>query len=125
VPDLHAMPSSSPAAHVTSLTMRDDPSSPAPVVGPPPMEDAYLILASERIFLVPAQLILPEIRDYHMPPAGIAHNLVNVSIEKRFPGHAYKVANGLLGLGQMMFAKVVLVTDDPEVDVADHQGFWR
>ncbi|HZW99003.1 MAG TPA: menaquinone biosynthesis decarboxylase [Trueperaceae bacterium] len=121
----YTLPDLYPAFHVTAVTMRDDPVYPATIVGPPPMEDAYLILASERIFLVPAQLILPEIRDYHMPPAGIAHNLVNVSIEKRFPGHAYKVANGLLGLGQMMFAKVVLVTDDPEVDVADHQGFWR
>ncbi len=121
----YTLPDLYPAFHVTAITMRDDPVYPATIVGPPPMEDAYLILASERIFLVPAQLILPEIRDYHMPPAGIAHNLVHVSIEKRYPGQAYKVANGLLGLGQMMFAKVVLVSDDPEVDVTDHQGFWR
>ncbi|MBX3145077.1 MAG: UbiD family decarboxylase, partial [Trueperaceae bacterium] len=57
--------------------------------------------------------------------AGIAHNLVNVRIDKRFPGHAYKVGNGLLGLGQMMFAKVILVSDDPAADPKDHQGFWR
>src|SRR5690606_23731115 len=50
---------------------------------------------------------------------------VNVRIDKRFPGHAYKVANGLLGLGQMMFAKVVLVSDDPDLAVTDHQAFWR
>jgi 4-hydroxy-3-polyprenylbenzoate decarboxylase len=121
----YTLPDLYPAFHVTAITMRDDPVYPATVVGPPPMEDAYLILASERIFLVPAQLILPEIRDYHMPPAGIAHNLVNVLIEKRYPGQAYKVANGLLGLGQMMFAKVVLVSDDPELDPKDHIGFWR
>jgi len=121
----YTLPDLYPAFHVTAITMRDDPVYPATVVGPPTMEDAYLILASERIFLVPAQLILPEIRDYHMPPAGIAHNLVNVSIEKRYPGQAYKVANGLLGLGQMMFAKVVLVSDDPELDPKDHLGFWR
>ena len=121
----YTLPDLYPAFHVTAITMRDDPVYPATVVGPPPMEDAYLILASERIFLVPAQLILPEIRDYHMPPAGIAHNLVNVLIDKRYPGQAYKVANGLLGLGQMMFAKVVLVSDDPELDPKDHLGFWR
>ncbi len=121
----YTLPDLYPAFHVTAITMREDPVYPATIVGPPPMEDAYLILASERIFLVPAQLILPEIRDYSMPPAGIAHNLVNVSIEKRFPGHAYKVANGLLGLGQMMFAKVVLVSDDPDLSPQDHLGFWR
>lgn len=74
-----------PTFHVTALTMRSDPIYPATIVGRPPMEDAYLIEASERIFLVPAQLILPELLDYHMPPAGIAHNLVNVRIEKSYP----------------------------------------
>ncbi|MDA0700139.1 MAG: menaquinone biosynthesis decarboxylase, partial [bacterium] len=113
-----------PAFHVTAITMRRDAIYPATIVGRPPMEDAYLIEASERLFLVPAQLILPEIVDYHMPPAGIAHNLVNVVIRKSYPGQAYKVANGLLGLGQMMFAKVVLVTD-ADVAPQDHAGFWR
>jgi 4-hydroxy-3-polyprenylbenzoate decarboxylase len=113
-----------PRFHVTAITMRSGAVYPATIVGRPPMEDAYLIEASERIFLVPAQLILPEIVDYHMPPAGIAHNLVNVRITKGYPGQAYKVANGLLGLGQMMFAKVVLVSDT-DVAPQDHLGFWR
>jgi 4-hydroxy-3-polyprenylbenzoate decarboxylase len=113
-----------PAFHVTAITMRRDAIYPATIVGRPPMEDAYLIEASERLFLVPAQLILPEIVDYHMPPAGIAHNLVNVRIKKGYPGQAYKVGNGLLGLGQMMFAKVILLTDD-DVAVNDHPAFWR
>ncbi|HEX7004159.1 MAG TPA: menaquinone biosynthesis decarboxylase [Trueperaceae bacterium] len=113
-----------PVFHVTAITMRKNPIYPATIVGRPPMEDAYLIEASERLFKVPAQMILPELVDYHMPPAGIAHNLVNVVIEKRYPGQAYKVANGLLGLGQMMFAKVILVTDE-DVSPRDHQTFWR
>jgi 4-hydroxy-3-polyprenylbenzoate decarboxylase len=113
-----------PAFHVTAITMRRNAIYPATIVGRPPMEDAYLIEASERIFLVPAQLIIPEIKDYHMPPAGIAHNLVNVVIEKSYPGQAYKVANGLLGLGQMMFAKALLVTDE-NVKPQQHLEFWR
>lgn len=113
-----------PSFHVTAVTMRKTPLYPATIVGRPPMEDAYLIEASERIFLVPAQLIMPEIKDYHMPPAGIAHNLVNVVIDKQYPGQAYKVANGLLGLGQMMLAKLLLVTD-AEVKPQDHLEFWR
>lgn len=113
-----------PRFHVTAVTMRRGAVYPATIVGRPPMEDAYLIEASERIFLMPAQLILPEILDYHMPPAGIAHNLVNVRIRKGYPGQAYKVANGLLGLGQMMFAKVVLVSDT-DTPPQDHLAFWR
>lgn len=121
----YTLPDLYPRFHVTALTTRADPIYPATVVGPPPMEDAYLIEASERIFLEPARFILPEIADYHMPPAGIAHNLVNVRIRKSYPGQAYKVANGLLGLGQMMFAKVILVADAPDADPRDHLGFWR
>lgn len=120
----YTLPDLYPAFHVTAISMRKDAIYPATIVGRPPMEDAYLIEASERIFLVPAQLILPEIKDYHLPPAGIAHNLVNVVIDKHYPGQAYKVANGLLGLGQMMLAKVILVSDG-EVKPQDHPGFWR
>ncbi len=109
-----------PRFHVTAITHRRNAVYPATIVGRPPMEDAYLVEASERLFLPAAKLILPEIADYHMPPAGIAHNWVNVSIEKRYPGQAYKVANGLLGLGQMMFAKVIVVVDK---DIPVKPGF--
>jgi len=121
----YTLPDEYPRFHVTAVTTSEDPLYPATVVGRPPMEDAYLIEASERIFLEPARFILPEIVDYHLPPAGIAHNLVNVVIEKSYPGQAFKVANGLLGLGQMMLAKVLLVSDDPAADPKDHLGFWR
>lgn len=119
----YTLPDLYPVFHVTAITMRKNPIYPATIVGRPIMEDAFLIEASERIFLTPAQLILPEILDYHMPPAGIAHNLVNVRIHKDYPGHAYKVANGLLSLGQMMFAKVILVSDS-DVPVQEHYAFW-
>lgn len=112
-----------PRFHVTAVTMRRNPIYAATIVGRPPMEDAYLIEASERLFLPAAQLILPEISDYAMPPAGVAHNLVVVAIKKLYPGHAYKVANGLLGLGQMMFAKVIVVVDDG-TPVTDFAQVW-
>ena len=50
-----------PVFHVTAITMRRNAIYPATIVGRPPMEDAYLIEASERIFLVPAQLIMPRV----------------------------------------------------------------
>lgn len=120
----YTLPDRYPLFHVTAVTMRRAPVYPATIVGRPPMEDAYLIEASERLFLPAAQLIIPEIVDYHMPSAGVAHNLVVVSIKKDFPGQAYKVANGLFGLGQMMFAKVIVVVDD-HVRVNDMDAVWR
>lgn len=120
----YTLPELYPRFHVTAITMRRNPVYPATIVGRPPMEDAYLIEASERLFLPAAQLILPELSDYHMPPAGVAHNLVFASIKKRYPGEAYKTANGLFGLGQMMFAKVIVVLDDG-VPVNDFSAVWR
>lgn len=120
----YTLPDLYPLFHVTAVTMRRNPVYPATIVGRPPMEDAYLIEASERLFLPAAQLIIPEIVDYHMPPAGVAHNLVVVSIKKSYPGQAYKVANGLFGLGQMMFAKVIVVVDEG-VNVTDMNAVWR
>ena len=120
----YTLPDLYPLFHVTAVTMRRSPIYPATIVGRPPMEDAYLIEASERLFLPAAQLIQPEIADYHMPPAGVAHNLVVVSIHKDYPGQAYKVANGLFGLGQMMNAKVIAVVD-AGVPVNDMDAVWR
>ena len=54
----------------------------------------------------------------HFPAQGIFHNLVIVSIDKRYPGHARKVMNTLWGLGQLMFSKIIVVVDR-DVDVHD------
>jgi len=101
-----------PRFHVTAITHRRGAIYPATIVGVPPMEDAYLIEATERLFLPALRLVLPEVADYHMPPEGVAHNWVNVALRKEFPGQAYKVAYGMLGLGQMMFAKVLVAVDE-------------
>ena len=60
-----------PVFHVTTVTMRKNPIYPATLVGRPPVEDVYLGGATERIFLPLAQLTMPEIVDYHMPPEGV------------------------------------------------------
>ena len=82
------------------------------IVGLPPMEDYWLGKATERLFLPLIQLVVPEIVDMNMPAEGVFHNLVIVSIEKRFPGHAHKVMYALWGMGQMMFARNIVVVDD-------------
>ena len=112
-----------PRVHVTAVTMRRDAIYPATIVGRPPMEDYYLGHATERIFLPLLRLTMPEIADYHMPAYGIFHNLVFVSIRKQYPGHAWKVMNGLWGQGLMSLAKVLVVLDD-WVKVRDPEEAW-
>jgi 4-hydroxy-3-polyprenylbenzoate decarboxylase len=112
-----------PQVHVTAITMRENPIFPATIVGRPPMEDYYLGHATERIFLPLLKLTIPEIVDYHMPPEGIFHNLVFVSIKKEYPGQAQKVMNALWGQGLMSLAKVLVIVDD-WVNVQDEKEAW-
>jgi 4-hydroxy-3-polyprenylbenzoate decarboxylase len=114
-----------PVFHLTCVTRRRKPIYPSTIVGRPPMEDAYLGKASERIFLPLIRLMLPEIVDLNLPPEACFHNLVIISIRKRWPGHAFKVINGIWGLGQLMFSKCVIVVDE-HVNVHDPvEVLWR
>jgi 4-hydroxy-3-polyprenylbenzoate decarboxylase len=112
-----------PRVRVTALTMRKRPVYATTIVGRPPMEDFYLGHATERIFLPLLKLTVPEIVDYHMPPEGIFHNLVFVSIDKQYPGHAYKVMNALWGQGLMSLAKLLIIVDK-DVNVRDPREVW-
>jgi len=99
-----------PVFHVTCITHRRDAVYPATIVGVPPMEDAWMGKATEKIFFAPIKLaIAPEIRELHMPVAGVAHNLVIVSIDKTYPGQGMKVLSALFGAGQMMLSKYIIV----------------
>ena len=115
---LYSRPDDYPVFHLTCVTQRKRPIYLTTVVGVPPMEDYYLGLASERIFLPMIRKTLPEIVDMHFPAEGIFHNLVIVSIDKRYPGHARKIMNAFCGLGQLMFSKTIVVVDK-DVDVQD------
>ena len=116
----YSLPDWYPKFHVTAITYKNNAVYPTTIVGIPPQEDAWIGKATERIFLpLIKQTLLPEIVDMNLPFAGVAHNLSIVSMKKRFPGHALKVAHSLWGAGQMMFNKV-MITVDAEVDVNNY-----
>ncbi len=101
-----------PVFHLTAITHRKNPVYSATVVGRPPMEDCYLALTTERLFLPMLQMVMPEIKDYLLPWEGVFHSIAVISIEKEYPGHAAKIASGLWGSGQMSFAKALVIIDD-------------
>ncbi len=114
-----------PVFHLTAVTRRRDAIYPTIVVGRPPMEDYWLGKATERLFLPVIRMMLPEIVDMNMPAEGVFHNLVIVSVRKRYPGQARKVMYGLWGLGLLMLAKTVVVVDEG-VNVHDlSEVAWR
>ena len=114
-----------PVFHLTCVTHRMNPIYHTIIVGRPPMEDCHMAAAIERLFLPLMKKQLPEIVDFHMPFEGIFHNLVLVSIDKQYPGHARKVMHALWGLGQAMVSKVIVVMDR-DVNVRDYsQVTWK
>jgi len=109
-----------PLLHITCISHRKDAIYPATLVGIPPQEDKYLAIATEKIFLNPIKFtMVPEIKDLHLPEEGIGHNIAIVKIAKSYPGQAIKVAHALWGAGQMMFNKIMIVTDS-DIDIRDH-----
>lgn len=118
-----------PVFHVTCITHKKNAVYPTTIVGRPPMEDCYMSIATERAFLPLLKMVFPEIIDYSLPFEGVFHNCVIVSIKKRFPGHGKKIMNSLWGMGQMMYAKMIIVVDeniDPhDVNAVSKQVFER
>jgi 4-hydroxy-3-polyprenylbenzoate decarboxylase len=105
-----------PVFHVECITHRKDAVYPCTIVGKPPMEDFYIGSASVRVFLPVFKMNFPEIVDIALPAEGVFHNMVFVSIKKQYPYHAFKIMNGLWGMGQMMFSKFIIVVDS-HIDV--------
>ena len=101
-----------PLMHVTAITHKKDPIIPMTIVGVPPMEDGYLGEAIGDALLPVLKFQHRDVVDTFLPLETGFHNLAIVSSKQRFPRQARKTALGLLGAGQMMFLKVVVVVDE-------------
>ncbi|MCC6691651.1 MAG: menaquinone biosynthesis decarboxylase [Bacteroidia bacterium] len=109
-----------PKFHITCITHKKNAIYPSTIVGIPPQEDAWIGKATERIFLAPIKMtLLPEIVDMELPVEGVFHNLTIVKIKKEYAGHAQKVMNAMWGAGQMMFNKILVITDG-SIDVHNY-----
>ncbi|MEM4524512.1 MAG: menaquinone biosynthesis decarboxylase [Archaeoglobaceae archaeon] len=101
-----------PVFHIENITHRENPIYHATIVGKPPMEDAWLGKATERIFLPLIKFLNPEIVDMNLPVEGGFHGIAIVSIKKRYPGQAKKVMYSLWGLGMLSLTKIIIVVDE-------------
>ncbi|QVK17937.1 menaquinone biosynthesis decarboxylase [Mycoplasmatota bacterium] len=120
----YSLPDFYPVFHIEKITRKRNPIYHATIVGIPPMEDCYMALATEEIFLPLMQMPVPEIVDLHLPFEGVFHNCAITSIKKQYPKHAHKVMNSFWGTGQMMYQKFVC-TVDADKNIKDYQDiFW-
>jgi 4-hydroxy-3-polyprenylbenzoate decarboxylase len=121
----YSLPDWYPQFHVTAITHRKSPVYPATIVGIPPQEDAWLGKATERIFLAPIKMMMiPEMVDMDMPVEGVFHNLVIAQIHKEYAGQGQKVMNAMWGAGQMMFNKILVLTDEG-VSIQDYSALAK
>ncbi len=113
-----------PVFHVKKIVQKKNPVYPTTIVGKLWHEDVIMGKAIERLFLSLITLQIPEIVDMNTMEEAVFHNMVVVSIRKRYPGHAKKVMFSIWGTGQLMFSKIVLVVD-PDINVHDRkQVIW-
>jgi 4-hydroxy-3-polyprenylbenzoate decarboxylase len=121
----YSLPDWYPKFHITAITHRKNPVYPATIVGIPPQEDAWLGKATERIFLAPIKMtMVPEIIDMDMPVEGVFHNLVITQIKKEYAGQGQKVMNAMWGAGQMMFNKILVISDE-QVPIQKYEELAR
>lgn len=121
----YSLPDWYPKFHITAITHKKNAVYPATIVGIPPQEDAWLGKATERIFLAPIKMtMVPEILDMEMPVEGVFHNLVIAKIQKEYAGQGQKVMNAMWGAGQMMFNKILVISDET-TDITNYRELAR
>ncbi|BFH74297.1 UbiD family decarboxylase [Sulfurisphaera javensis] len=97
---------------------RDNPIFHATSVGKPPLEDAWIGKAVERLFLPFIKMLIPEVVDMNLPEYGLFTGIGIFSIKKRYPGQAKKTMMSIWGLGQLSLLKMLIIVDS-DVNVHD------
>jgi 4-hydroxy-3-polyprenylbenzoate decarboxylase len=111
-----------PRFHVTALTRRRDAIYPCTIVGPPPMEDAWLGKATERLFLPLLRMLFPDVVDMNLPVEGAFHNLVLVSIKQQYPCTPRGWRTGLVRTDVLLEGRLRV---DDDVNVRTTEVAWR
>ncbi|MEM3911052.1 MAG: UbiD family decarboxylase [Saccharolobus sp.] len=107
-----------PTFKLEKVYVRENPIFHVTSVGKPPLEDAWIGKAVERIFLPFAKMIIPELVDMNLPEYGLFNGLGIFSIKKYYPGQAKRVMMAIWGTGQLSFLKEIIIVDK-EINVHD------
>ncbi|MBF0623033.1 MAG: UbiD family decarboxylase [Magnetococcales bacterium] len=101
-----------PVFTVNRVTMRRDPIYLSTFTGRPPDEPAILALALNRVFVPLLRKQFPEIIDFHLPMEACSYRVAVISLQKQYPGHAFRVMTGVWSfLRQFLYTKYIIVVD--------------
>lgn len=110
-----------PLMQVTAIKTKKDAIYQATVVGKPPLEDKFMALGTERVFLPLLQTSAPDLLDYNMPENGVFHNLILAKIEAKYPAHAQQLMHAFWGVGQMSFVKHAIFVGKDAPPLKDYE----
>ena len=116
-----------PAAllQVTAIRYRPDAIIPATVVGQPPMEDCWMMLAWERLLLAFLQKLIPVISEIHFPFESVFHQSAIISLENPQPGMVRNVSAQLWALPWFRSARILLFVSNDSAISGLSQAVWR
>jgi 4-hydroxy-3-polyprenylbenzoate decarboxylase len=107
-----------PTFKLERVYIRDEPIFHVTSVGKPPLEDAWIGKAVERIFLPFTKMLVPELVDMNLPEYGLFTGIGIFSIKKYYPGQAKRVMMALWGIGQLSLLKIIIIVDH-DINVHD------
>ncbi len=92
---------------------------------PPHDEAAVTATVLGELFVPLLQSRVPDIHDFHLPPAACSYRVAVVSIHKRYAGHARQMMMAVWSaVTQFTYIKYIIVVDD-DIDVRDaDQVLW-
>jgi 4-hydroxy-3-polyprenylbenzoate decarboxylase len=116
-----------PAAlmRITAIRHRPDAIIPATVVGPPPMEDCWMMLAWERLLLAFLQKLIPSITEIHFPFEWVFHQSAIISLENPQPGMVRNISAQLWALPWFRSARILIFVGAGSASSGLSPAVWR
>ncbi|QOP45460.1 menaquinone biosynthesis decarboxylase [Sulfurimonas paralvinellae] len=112
-----------PVLEVSAISMKNERTYLATVVGKPPLEDKYMGWATGKIFFPLLKTTAPDLIDYHMPENAGFHNLILAKMQPLYKGHAKQFMHAFWGAGQMSFVKHTVFVDENAPKLENYEAF--
>lgn len=116
-----------PAARVTvtRISYRPNAVLPATVVGPPPQEDCWMMLAWERLLAALLPRLVPGVRDIRIPLPWVFRQSAVISLENHSPRMVRETVRALWELPWFRKARLLVLVDAAEGPTQMLRAAWR
>jgi 4-hydroxy-3-polyprenylbenzoate decarboxylase len=110
---------------ITAISLRPNAIIPATLVGPPPMEDCWMAKAWERLLLSFLKVLVPSVRELHLPLEWIFHQSAIISLDKPKSGMVREMAAQLWNMRWFSTARLLVFVDAETAPADLSRVAWR